>query len=533
MKRLYLSLLIFALQTASLTGQGSAVDILFRDNGQSRQQIIESNYPVLNAELYPDELYLLEDKARFAGLKSLTIKERYYGETLAFLPWSIVSLDSLTRFRIEGVRSLDWPSAYSVLAALPNLSALSINGCPGCAIPQLAALQNLRKLEIGSVYEGSLDAVWMLTSLRHLDLRTCGLKSLPDAANNLTQLTWMDLSFNSIETFPATLSGLTHLTWLDLTWNALKEFPRSILDLSALEGLEMTHNKIHHLPDSLWKLRSLKTLRMPWNRLHELPDSIGRMDSLRELDISMNCIKRLPATLLKCDRLNRLYCWSPRFRENSPVLKLFVLSAHLRCSEKRWMDTIAHYSKIIPGWKTVFPGEETVATRREFRQDVLIENLNYYDATPNIAPLYFQPDNLIDIDEFARWRERKNPVYEAATTAEIWFDYPIFPFGYRRMTNLTEVEIVVNEPWMLSKRLLRPLTKCKDLAIIRIDDPYIRKVPPVIRKMKNLEVLELECGGIKELPEWLAELPKLREIRIYKNVVVPAKLERKVKIKYF
>lgn len=485
--------------------------------------------------LHPDELDQLDNPETRRDLRSLKIEGRY-NDTLRGLPLSMIYLDSLVMFEIEDVEGMDWKQLYATLATLPQLRIVIIDGGYGSGdliIPELAALQQITSLDIsGNFSDLPLDPVYTLTNLEELSLGACGIDSVSSRIANLKKLTRLDLGFNHFDQpLPAEIGQLKNLRELQLTDCGLRTFPAFIPQLTNLEVLELGHNWIKEIPNEIVRLTKLRRIELAWNRVTELPPGMEAMDSLKYLDVSLNRIRKLPAGLAGCAQLRELYCWSSHFNEKDPVLEVLIFSR--RFGQKKLNDTIAnYYSKKIDGWSLVFADGTIMYTRKKFHQDVTFSDPLTYRCTPELTNDVTMFDNEIFLYEFNRWRERKNPAFGNVEALHIWYDYPVLPLGYHRYSAIERVEIEREVLWMSSEHLLRPL-KDNPVSTLIIHDPFMRKLPRCIRKMKELEKLTLNCPGVKELPEWLAELPNLRELKIHKDVIVPDAVRARVKISYF
>lgn len=534
--RLLRNFILFGLLLSNfVAAQAPTENLRFYSYSQSRASVIASDVPIRICELYTDELYLLDNKEKFGKVVSLTIKGRNYGDTLAGLPLSMLYLDSLKSFTFEQAWCGDWKQFYTVLAAIPSLRNLKVDPwimVTECVTPELAGLQQITSLDIDAAGDSSYEYIYHLEQLEVLRLRANYAHKLSPAIAKLRNLHTLDLGFSSKLQLPEELGALKQLRVLNLEYCGFRSIPSVVFQLTGLEELYLNNNWIIETPDEIVNLTHLRILHLQWNWIRELPEGMEVLDSLRYLDVSLNRLRSLPVGLVGCDALEELYCWSSHFNETDYVLE--VLSLSRQSSEKRFHDTIdVFYSKRIKKWNSVYRSGYP-SLRVKFMQDIHSGKGWNYEVTPDMTLFYWEHDRELDVDELTRWRERKNPALYDATSASIWLDFPILPFGYRQIDHLQKVEIDREEIWGVStRRLLRPL-KDNPITELEIGDPFMRQVPRCIRKMDKLEILELNAPGVKELPEWIAEMPHLRELRIYEDVVVPDQIKnnRRIRISY-
>lgn len=120
---------------------------------------------------------------------------------------------------------------------------------------------------------------------RILQLKSCGLKSLPQSLEELQEV----------------------IRNLELSQNKIKNLPPSIGHFSALKQLHLSDNFITALPDEIGLLKNLETLNLQSNKLSTLPETIVGCSSLKALNISVNCFSYFPAAvchMISLDTLN-------------------------------------------------------------------------------------------------------------------------------------------------------------------------------------------------------------------------------------
>ncbi|EPB77416.1 leucine Rich repeat-containing domain protein [Ancylostoma ceylanicum] len=130
---------------------------------------------------------------------------------------------------------------------------------------------------------------------RILQLKACGLKSMPSALNELYEVIRnLELSQNKIKELPPDIGSFSVLKQLHLSENALTELPDEIGLLKNLEILNLQSNKLSSLPDSIVGCTSLKTLNLSANNFSQFPVPACHLMSLETLVLAQNTITELP-----------------------------------------------------------------------------------------------------------------------------------------------------------------------------------------------------------------------------------------------
>ncbi|MCU0451124.1 MAG: hypothetical protein MUC97_15010, partial [Bernardetiaceae bacterium] len=135
-------------------------------------------------------------------------------------------------------------------------------------------------------------------TLTRLDLRGCGLLTLPRHLGNLKKLEWLLLSDNQISELPESLCSLENVTILDFDNNDLKQLPQNIGNLKMLNKLYLSGNNIATLPKSIGNLTNLEILCLADNSISGLPASLGALSNLTALNLDNNQLAKLPRNIV-------------------------------------------------------------------------------------------------------------------------------------------------------------------------------------------------------------------------------------------
>ena len=140
-----------------------------------------------------------------------------------------------------------------------------------------------------------------------LNLRSKGIRQLPDTIGQLSNLQSLYLDNNQLTGLPDVIGQLSNLQWLYLDNNQLTGLPDVIGQLSNLQSLYLMNNQLTGLPDVIGQLSNLQSLHLSDNELTELPDVIGQLSNLQSLHLMNNRLTGLPDIIGQLSNLQSLY----------------------------------------------------------------------------------------------------------------------------------------------------------------------------------------------------------------------------------
>ena len=132
---------------------------------------------------------------------------------------------------------------------------------------------------------GNTGAMGVHRRVTVIDLRYCGLTSLPGAA----------------------LAALDHLEVLEVRGNNITVLPEAIGNLTALQRIMLEMNDVSELPPQICSLKHLTNLYVAYNQLTALPPCIGSITTLRDIWLRGNNISTLPDSFCELSMLDSLY----------------------------------------------------------------------------------------------------------------------------------------------------------------------------------------------------------------------------------
>jgi hypothetical protein len=120
----------------------------------------------------------------------------------------------------------------------------------------------------------------------------------------------VDLSKNVLESLPPSdfLYWMTSVRHLNLSTNRLTTLPDEMKLLTNIEVLEGYNNRLISLPPEIGGISALLRLDLGSNFLTSIPNSIGKCTSLKYLSLHSNKLTYLPTTIGACMRLEYIVC---------------------------------------------------------------------------------------------------------------------------------------------------------------------------------------------------------------------------------
>lgn len=196
----------------------------------------------------------------------------------------------------------DGAYSYTELSRLPYLQSLTIENGSAGSLEGIGSLNALTELVIRDTYVGTTDLLILasLPNLRQLTLEGCSISSI-DNLSGCQNLEYLDLSDNSIRDFTA-LSFMTGLTQLDLSHNALTSL-NAVSGLTNLQSLNVANNALTSIAP-VAGCTQLKYLTVSNNTIATL-NGVENLAQLEYLDASGNALTSV-AQLSTCTALTRL-----------------------------------------------------------------------------------------------------------------------------------------------------------------------------------------------------------------------------------
>ena len=252
---------------------------------------------------------LVPEVGNLMNLKTLNLQQT----NIATLPPEIAFCQDLEELYLWGnvIESLP-----ETLREMPALKVFASNHRSFCSLVDKYMENLLKKGQIQS--EHIPPVLFEMPALEKLDLEATKINCLPDAFSSdlqelylnknfflkmpkalfmLTSLKILDISDNDINEIPEEIWKMKSLTSVNFDNNDIGRIPASIGQLAALEELSCSNNKLTALPNAIGKLGKLKSLILDGNQITSLPDTICDLVELNTLDLTGNKIAKLPLNL--------------------------------------------------------------------------------------------------------------------------------------------------------------------------------------------------------------------------------------------
>ncbi len=362
-----------------------------------------------------------------------------------------------------------------------------------------------------SEYHGLAAALAEPAKVRRLELRDDWehgeLPALPASVGTLTRLEELSVWGIRSAPLPAAVVALPRLRTLRLQGLPDHQLPVELEAMVRLEELDLEQNGLTALP-ALDRLRALTVLRLADNHLTELPGWIAGLPRLVALDVDGNHLAELPS-LAAAASLRELSCRRNRLG-----------AADLRRLPAGLVELQLDAERIIPA---ALPALRTLTLRLGSDDGVAallgagLARLALHVRDPDVATLPGSlqhldlrgcgltavPDAVLALPGLESLDLRDNPLVEV----------PPLPPGLR----------ILRLDHGVTPRALDAIGALVELRELSITGCPIARLP--LERLAALEVLEVTGAGLRDWPDCLAALPRLRRLRLADNqltAVAPA-----------
>eukprot|EP01104_Vermistella_antarctica_P007707 TRINITY_DN188_c3_g1_i1.p1 TRINITY_DN188_c3_g1~~TRINITY_DN188_c3_g1_i1.p1 ORF type:complete len:1205 (+),score=279.57 TRINITY_DN188_c3_g1_i1:448-4062(+) len=466
-------------------------------------------------------------------------------KNLTAVPEGVSDLHSLTSLNLSNNRIADLP--VETFASLTNLVTLRINNNKLTLVPDVSALCDLQRLDLGKNRLHSLDPVRLsgmgeiarldlhcnhlcdlpmelgcLTSLKVLDLSTNHLSSLPSSMEALGDvLQTLDIDNNELTTLPNTMSKLKRLTRLQCAHNRFKEFPPALYSLSGLEKLDMRMNLLESIPPEIAGMDGLSQINLSRNKIHTFPSSIGCLQRLTTINLVKNEISSFPEetdfTLLT--ELTYFHLSHNNLTQlTSEVCKLTVLMelglSHNHLTElPAALGSLTYLSKLNASNNQISIVPDELAGM-EFLNELYLSN-NLLDVVPRFVTAFGSLKTL----DLAGNRLRSLPDYIGSLVQLRALDVSrnlltALPESVSQLNRLELLNISENRIAELPPAIL---TGLRELSQFLAADNLISRIPPTVSSLRKLDELTLSGNKLRALPDALGKLVELKELYLGRN----------------
>lgn len=175
-----------------------------------------------------------------------------------------------------------------------RMSRLALKRVP----PSIRSSQTLTHLDLSDnrIPELAHAALDEIPRLRSLKIQNNRLHDLPAYFARMDTLMDLNISNNRFDVFPIVLCQMKSLAQLDVSFNTISELPDELGQLAELQRLVLVGNNIVALPSSMSKLVNLQAVDVRRNMLQDVA-AVFTLPKLEVLQCEENSLRNLQATI--------------------------------------------------------------------------------------------------------------------------------------------------------------------------------------------------------------------------------------------
>jgi Leucine-rich repeat (LRR) protein len=330
-----------------------------------------------------------------------------------------------------------------------------------------AQILDEKALSEAPIFESMEEALKSPEKVHRLKLSGLKLKVLPKEINKFKNLQELDLRHNEIAELSEVLAELSNLQVLWLSQNKglnLKTAFPIIAELKNLEELWLRESAFQSIPDEIEALaanKKLRLLHLGSNELMKVPEAIGKLKSLERLDIEMN-----PAFMLLPESIGNLKNLKELDLEDNNLANL--------------PESISKMKKLE---NLDVQGNNLTSVPENIHKMKSLKILNLSGNPINVLPTNITKMASLDY-------------LDLSTKVSFSFN----PETFEEEVNKVSLDL----DWEKTFDLLAEIKSLKEL---HIDNANLKKLPDNIKKLQQLERLELEGNRMND--EYQEQLQKM------------------------
>ncbi|KAJ8967536.1 hypothetical protein NQ314_002851 [Rhamnusium bicolor] len=384
--------------------------------------------------------------------------------------------------------------------------------------------------------------IGMFQDLTILSLQDNNLTSLPPELGNLTKLTKLFINRNKINNLPKEFFKLTELKNFSISNNCLECVSKSIADLVMLEKLDMSNNLIPKLPSGIGFLVRLTEINVSNNKLTELPPDIVNLRSLLKLDISHNSIRHLP-DMGELRKLQLLYAQHndieeiPGFQGCEQVEEVYFGNNFIKEIPLEFCENMVHLKilELRDNQIETVPNEITNLahlTKLDLSNNNITELPYAMGLMPHLQSFKIEGNKLKQIrpdiiqtgtNRILRHLREKISEEDMQTinmiSLEVSYDNKIFPDRYQ-MRNGNILNLALKNLTHVPEECFSEAKEAKVTVVDLCKNRFIEVPSGLIIIADYLTELNLSVNQLKELPEFIKDLTKLKFCDFSKNLLM-------------
>ncbi|CAH0384512.1 unnamed protein product [Bemisia tabaci] len=317
-------------------------------------------------------------------------------------------------------------------------------------------IENVRLLKVIESSDSTVTDSGQVSTVKHLNLSNCQLRTIDPSLALLTNLSELDLSGNKLSALPETLVALRKLHTLNLSGNSFEITPDIVTKLGFLRKLDLSNNP------------------------------------LSSFEVSLNCLGSLKWLNLSCTRLQRLPKWL--FTDSRVLLEVLILSQNQCFSEPIDADVLYHFGHSLSFFSKSLKELDLTSCRASSKD---LNVISYFD---NLQCLKI--GNKKDI-EYCQFKLRNC----------MWDLPPSLLSNKNMLASLVSLHISDSSLSTLSEDIYL-LSSLKELDISYNE---LNWLPSSFPKLINLEILNLSHNQLSLLPWNFSNLVNLKKLFVSHN----------------
>ncbi|CAN7061814.1 unnamed protein product, partial [Brassica rapa subsp. trilocularis] len=372
------------------------------------------------------------------------------------------------------------------------------------------------KLRLSNCLSGTLkptSSLFRLHHLRYLFLSGNNFTSstLPFEFGNLNRLEILNLCYNGfVGQVPSSFNNLSLLSYLELSQNELTGSFPLIRNLTKLSVLSLLNNHFSGALDpnsiSLFELHHLRYLDLGSNNFSSsLPSEFGNLSRLEVLSLSANeFFGKVPPTISNLTSLTELYLQNNQLTGSFPLVQNLTMLVVLNLGGN-------HFSGTIPSSLTTMP----VLSYLDLRVNDLTGSIEFPNSsTPSRLEYLYLGNNHFEgkiIEPISKLINLTHLDLSFLNTS-----YPVDFSLFSSLKSLLHLDLSGNSisPASLGSTSDIPT----DLEILLLRRCGIKEFPNILKNLEKLKNIDISGNIIKgKVPEWLWKLPRLNTVFLSNN----------------
>jgi Leucine-rich repeat (LRR) protein len=315
-------------------------------------------------------------------------------------------------------------------------------------------------------------AISKVSAITSIDFSHCGLKLLPEHIGDLQQLEHLDCSQIGLSDLPRSLALLPKLHSLELNGKTLQQMPPVLAECKHLRVLRIKGGQ-NRLLEGIGHLTQLLEFSVDAGNALDLPEEIGSLKGLRDLSLRNLFLDSLPNSIVGCIGLESLNVEGNSLKRLPDIISDLTALQELKLSA------------IMPGCN--------------------LPSLWGLNALESLEVAFKNWTHLEFPESWCELPELRSLIIDGPLTE--------LPNCFSRLKQMVGLRLSGGK----FKEFPAILSVMENLQCLEIHAAEFGTHEFDLRKMTSLETLKLNHCGLRDLPPWLGEMPRLKHIHLFNN----------------